>query len=66
MDCVEQHGADSPRHSLEVKRKVALDHRLTSVIVNNFHVVGVTVTPHKAHTPLIVHPNTMLSLVALS
>jgi len=43
-------------------RKVALGHRLTSVIVNNFHVVGVTVTPHKAHTPLIVHPNTMLAL----
>ena len=46
-------------------RKVALGHRLTSVRVNNFHVVGVTVTPNKAHTPLIVHPNTILSLVAL-
>jgi hypothetical protein len=47
------------------RRNVALGHRLTSVIVNNFHVVGVTVTPHNAHTPLIVHPNTMLSLAIM-
>ena len=46
-------------------RKVALGHRLTSVLGNNFHVVGVTVTPNKAHTPLIVHPNTMLSLAIM-
>jgi hypothetical protein len=36
------------------RRKVALGHHLTSVIVNNFHVIRITVTPHKTHTPLIV------------
>src|SRR4030095_11784385 len=47
------------------RRKVALGHHLTSVIVNNFYVIRVTVTPHKTHTPLIVHPNTMLSLAIM-
>jgi hypothetical protein len=28
--------------------KVTLGHHLTSMIVHNFHVIGITVTPHKA------------------
>jgi hypothetical protein len=32
------------------------------VIVNDFHVVGITVTPDKTKTPLIVNPDTMLPL----
>jgi hypothetical protein len=44
------------------RRKLALGHHLTSVIVHNFHAIGVTVTPHKAHAPLIVHTDAMLSL----
>jgi hypothetical protein len=45
--------------------EVTLAHHLTSVIVRNFHVIGVTVTPHKADAPLVVHPETMLSLAIM-
>jgi hypothetical protein len=47
------------------RRKVSLGHHFTSVIVNNFHVIRITVTPHKAYAPLIIHPYTMLSLTAM-
>ncbi len=47
------------------RRKVTLRHHLTSMIVNNFYVIGVTVTPHKAHAPLIVHTDAMLSLAVV-
>jgi hypothetical protein len=45
--------------------KVTLGHHLTSVIVHNFHVIGVTVTPHKAHAPLIVHTDALLHLAIM-
>jgi hypothetical protein len=47
------------------RRKVALGHHFTSVIINNFHVIRITVTPDKTHAPLIVYPNTMLSLAIM-
>jgi hypothetical protein len=47
------------------RRKVSLGHHFTSVIVNDFYLIRVTVTPHKTHAPLIVHPNTMLSLAIM-
>jgi len=45
--------------------KVALGHDLTSVIVDNLHVIGVTVTPHKAHAPLVVDTDAMLSSASM-
>jgi hypothetical protein len=47
------------------RRKVALCHLLPSVIVNNFYIIGITVTPDKADAPLIVHPYAMLSLAIM-
>jgi len=47
------------------RRKVALRHLFPSVKVNNFYIIGITVTPDKADAPLIVHTNAILSLAIM-
>src|SRR5258707_1348494 len=41
------------------KRRITSRHIRTSVIVHNFHFIGVAVVPSEADAPLIVDPNTM-------
>jgi len=46
--------------------KIACGHSLTSMIINDLDIKGIIITPDKAHAPLIVHSNAMLSLAIMA